>query len=152
MQKFALVVVGIALSAAANAASWRALELDGSTEEAFVQSVRDMQEALAPKRRMALELSLQDLWVTGAEAAEAEQREYTSAEYFGKLDGLAYKDVVELADPKGAKGYRQAYNLINGKPVVPWPAQSNPWPANSGFTEQYSFGITARWNCNCPFP
>jgi hypothetical protein len=151
MQKLALFVLGCALSAAANA-SWRSLELDGSSEEAFTQSVKLMQEALSPKRRMALELSLQDLWVTGAQDAEAAQREYTSAEYFAKLDGLAYKDVVELADPNGAKGYRQAYHVINGNPVVAFPAPSNPWPPNSGFTEQYSFGITAAWRCGCPFP
>jgi hypothetical protein len=151
MQKLALFVLGCALSAAANA-SWRSLQLDGSTVEAFEQSVQQLQEALSPQRRMALELSLQDLWVTGAEDAEAAQREYTSAEYLAKLDGLGYKDVVELADPKGAKGYRQAYNVINGKPVVQWPAPSNPYPPNSGFTEQYSFGITASWRCSCPLP
>jgi DNA/RNA-binding domain of Phe-tRNA-synthetase-like protein len=133
MRRLALVVFGLALSVAANA-SWRSLQIDGSTEEAFTQSVEQMQEALSPKRRMALDLSLQDLWVNGVLAAKAEQREYTSAEYFTKLDGLGYKDVVELADPSGVKGYRQAYNVINGDPVV-------PRPANNGLPEKFNNGF-----------
>jgi hypothetical protein len=50
-------------------------------------------------RRHVLDLALNDIWVEGARAAAAEQREYSAKEYFRQLDGLSCKDVVALADP-----------------------------------------------------
>jgi hypothetical protein len=46
--------------------------------------------------------ALKDIWIQGANAAEAEQREYTADEFYERIDGLSYEEVITLADPTGA--------------------------------------------------
>ncbi len=52
-------------------------------------------------RKNVLAWSLQDIWAEGMQAAEAEQREYTLADYLRQVDGLRYKDVTAFTDPTG---------------------------------------------------
>jgi hypothetical protein len=119
MRKLALIVLTLALTACASAGSWQSLEIDGSDEEAFRQSVNQMMRALSPQRRAALGLSLHELWIKGETDANVEQREYTSDEYMAMLDGLEYALVVELADPTGERRWGDAYSRGQGGARTP---------------------------------
>jgi hypothetical protein len=104
MRKLAIVVSvvsALGLAATANAAGWRDLRVDGSSEEAFAKSLEAFREKLSPARVYVFGEALKDIWIEGAKAAEAEQREYTAADYYARLDGLGYKGVVTLTDPTG---------------------------------------------------
>lgn len=101
MQKLTVVVLAVAFAGTASAAGWRDLRIDASSEAAFTASVATLQKTLPPVRRFAFEHSLRDLWAQGVQRATTEQSEYTSADYFRQLDGLAYEEVVKLADPTG---------------------------------------------------
>ena len=108
-----LIVAGLAivLAGAANAAGWRNLRIDASSEAAYSESVVTFQKKLSPSRRVAFARSLQDIWVHGTQRATAERREYTQTDYLSEIDGLGYKEVVTLTDPTGDKAaaYRAAY-------------------------------------------
>ena len=101
MLKLTAAVLAVALAGSASAAGWRSLRIDGSSDASFADSVAAFKEKLPLARRYAFELALQDIWVQGAEDAEAAQREYTTSDYFRRLDGLGYSEVVTLLDPTG---------------------------------------------------
>jgi hypothetical protein len=54
-------------------------------------------------RAQAFERSLQDIWLAGTEAAQAEGRDCTVTDYLRELDGLEYRQVVKFADPSGGR-------------------------------------------------
>ena len=112
MLKLTIAVLALALAGTASAAGWRSLRLDGSSEAGFEKSLAELREKLTNGRRYALTLALEDIWQEGTTTADAEQREYTAAEYLRQLDGLGYEQVVRLTDPTGhtARRYRAAYN------------------------------------------
>jgi hypothetical protein len=62
--------------------------------------------------------ALKDIWIQGATAAEAEQREYTADDYYKLVDGLTYEEVVTLTDPTRARA-RQRYEAANAANPVP---------------------------------
>jgi hypothetical protein len=139
MLKVTVAVLAIVLGGTASAAGWRKLQIDASSEAAFIESVVTFREKLSPSRRVAFERSLRDIWLERTERATAEQREYTDAEYLRDLDGLGYEQVVTLVDPSGerAKGYRAAY--YNSRPAgggsasAPnWGTTSSPPPVQNG--------------------
>lgn len=101
MLKLTVAVLICAIASSASAAGWRSLRTDGSDEASFTKSVAALQDKLPPARLYVFNLALQDLWVQGTQSAEAQQREYTSAEYFQRLHGLRYTEIVALADPNG---------------------------------------------------
>jgi hypothetical protein len=78
------------------------LQVDGSSEEAFEQSLAAFKEKLSPTRRIVFGQALKDIWIQGTKAAQDEQREYTAADYYRQVDGLNYEQVVTLTDPTGA--------------------------------------------------
>lgn len=100
MRKLTVAVLAFALAGTA-AAGWRDLRVDGSSDEAFTQSMAEFQEELSSAREYVFFNALNDIWNEGAKAAEAEQREYTADEYYKLLDGLRYEDVVNYTDPTG---------------------------------------------------
>jgi hypothetical protein len=112
MLKLTMVVLAVAVAGAANAAGWRSLRVDASSEAAFEQSLAEFKDKLSPGRRHVFGATLKDIWARGSQTATAEQREYTDADYYRQLDGLSYKEVVTLMDPTGAtaRRYRAAYN------------------------------------------
>ena len=116
MLKLAVAVLAVALAGSASAEGWRSLRVDARDEAAFKESVALFQSKLSPSREHAFNLALQDIWAQGTEKASAEQREYTSSDYFGQLDGLTYDDVVRIPDPTGhkAKRYRAEYYYARG--------------------------------------
>jgi hypothetical protein len=116
MLKLTVAILAVALAASAGAEGWRSLRVDASSEDSFKESVALLQDKLSPSRRHAFDRALQEIWTQGTRKASAEQREYTSADYFAQLDGLSYDDVVHLPDPTGdkAKRYRAEYYYARG--------------------------------------
>ena len=101
MLKLTIAVLAVALAGTASAAKWRDLRVDGSSEDAFAQSLAEFKEELSPAQRYVFAEALKDVWIQGEKVAEAEQREYTADEYYRQLDGLAYEQVVKYTDPTG---------------------------------------------------
>jgi hypothetical protein len=116
MLKVTFAVLAVTLAGTASAAGWRNLSIDASSEAAFNASVATFQEKLSPSRRAAFDQSLQDIWRDGTQRATAEQREYTSEDYFRELDGLGYEEVIRVTDPTGEKAqrYRAQYYYARG--------------------------------------
>jgi hypothetical protein len=106
MLKLTLAVLAVALAGTASAAGWRSMRIDASSEADFTASVSALRDELPEKRRHVLDLALNDIWVRGAEAAAAEQRDYVASEYFRRVDGLRYKEIVTLTDLTGEKADR----------------------------------------------
>ena len=134
MLKLTVAVLAIAVAGSAAAAGWHSLRIDASSEASFTESVAIFQEKLSPSRRMAFLWSLQDVWLEGTRRAEAEQREYTTADYRRELDGLDYEEVVRLIDPTGmkAKRYRAQYYYAQaggGPPGAATAPPASPWPS-----------------------
>jgi hypothetical protein len=102
MLKLTVAVVAVALAGTAGAAGWKSLKVDGSSEEAFAQSLAVFKHKLSPLRRYVFGEALKDIWVQGSTEAEAEGREYSAADYYAQLHGLGFKEVVTLTDPSGA--------------------------------------------------
>lgn len=98
---FGFVLLVVALAGTANAASWRSLHIDASSEAALEQSLAEFEAELNAARLHVLREALQDVWVAGMEQAAAEQRDYAAADYLREIDGLTYEQVVELTDPTG---------------------------------------------------
>jgi hypothetical protein len=125
MLKVMYVLLAVALAGTANAAGWRKLQIDASSEAAFNQSVATFQKKLSPSRRAAFAASLLDIEQEGKLRATAEQP-YTRAEYLQQLHGLGYEEVVTLVDPTGKRAgyYRAAY--YQSRPRPSYSNQPNP--------------------------
>lgn len=118
MLKLTLAILAVVLAGTASAAGWRSLRIDASNEDAFNRSVSAFTDKLPRVRRVVFERSLQDIWVEGVNAAQAEGQDYTVTDYLRELDGLGYKDVVEFTDPSGDTANRywdQAYVNLYGR-------------------------------------
>jgi hypothetical protein len=119
MLKVALTVLAVALAGTASAAGWRSMRIDARSEADFTASVSALRDKLPQVRRHVLDLALNDIWVQGAQAAAAEQRDYPASEYFRQLDGLRYKDVVTFTDASGEtadRWYAQVHAHLNLHP------------------------------------
>ena len=125
MLRLTVAVLAVALAGTASAAKWKDLRVDGSSEDAFAQSLAAFKEELSPARRYAFGEALKDIWVQGAQAAESEQREYTAAEYFRQLDGLGYEQVVTFTDPTGDTAKRR---VRDGMRMVATVGRRGSWP------------------------
>jgi hypothetical protein len=101
MLKVLAAILAVALVGSASAAGWRDLRIDGSSEQAFAQSLARFKEKLSTARQQVFGLALQDIWAQGVKEAEAEQRQYTAADYHRQVDGLGYGQVVTFTDPTG---------------------------------------------------
>jgi hypothetical protein len=136
MLKLTVAVLAVALAGAANAAGWRSLRLDASSEEAFVQSVEAFEKKLSPARDWVFRQALRDIWTQGTKSATAEQREYTEAEYRRQVDGLSYEEVVTLTDPTGKTAkdrYRTASLSARRGFAAPVPSSgAQPPPVQNG--------------------
>jgi hypothetical protein len=125
MLKLAVAVLAVVLAGTAGAAGWRSLRVDATDESAFAESLVAFEDKLSPSRRYAFTLALQEIWIQGTRKANAEQRTYTTTEFFRQLHGLSYDEVVRLPDPTGAAEnryraeYYAGYRLENGTPQAP---------------------------------
>ena len=119
MLKLTLAVLAVALAGTASAAGWRSMRIDASSEAEFTASVSALRDQLPLVRRHVLDLALNDIWVQGAQAAAADQRDYPASEYLRQLDGLRYKDIVTFTDPSGEtadRWYAQVHAQLNPYP------------------------------------
>ena len=101
MMNLTVAVLALVLAGTASAAGWRDLRVDGSSEEAFAKSLETFKDKLSPARRYVFGEALKDIWIQGEKAAAAEQREYTTENYYNQLDGLSYEEIVTFTDPTG---------------------------------------------------
>ena len=132
MLKLVVVVLAIALAGTASAAGWKSLRVDGSSEEAFAQSLETFKDKLSPARRYVFGEALKDIWAQGEKAAEAEQREYTAEGYYAQVDGLGYDEIVRYTDTTGdtaKERYRTARNSSPRKRFVHAPSSYPAAPA-----------------------
>ena len=111
MMKVTVAVLAIALAGSASAAGWRDLQVDGTSEASFAESLAAFEKKLSPSRRYAFTLALQEIWLQGTRKANAEQRTFTTSEYLQQLDGLSYDEVVRVPDATGKaeNRYRAEY-------------------------------------------
>ena len=124
MLKLTVALLAVALAGTAGAAGWRSLRVDASSDTAFEQSLAVFKEKLSPARRQVFGEALKDIWVKGTQEAAAEQREYTTADYYRQIGGLGYKQVVSFTDPSGdtAKArLRQASRTLYTAGPLPLP-------------------------------
>ena len=142
MLKLGVAVLAIVLAGSASAAGWRNLRVDGSSEEAFAKSLETFRDKLSPARVYVFGEALKDIWLQGAKVAEAEQREYTAADYYARLDGLTYEGVVTLTDPSGdtAKDRYRTASLMR----APARANTSPTWANSASGQFQVWGQSGR--------
>ena len=54
MLKLTVAMLALALAGTANAAGWRSLRIDASSEASFAKSVEEFRDKLTPSRRVAL--------------------------------------------------------------------------------------------------
>lgn len=141
MLKLTIAVLAVALAGTANAAGWRSLRVDGSSEASFAASVEEFGETLSPARYRVFVLALKDIWEQGTASAVARQGEYTRDDYLRELDGLGYEQVVNLTDPSGdtakmrlrsatARAYGPRRPASGSVPVgSAWPQPERTFPA-----------------------
>ena len=136
MLKLTVAVLAVVLAGTASGAEWRSLRIDASSEASFQESIAAFQAKLTPSRRIAFTRSLQDIWLHGEQAAEAQEREYTDADYLRQIHGLGYEEVVTLTDPTGKKErrYRAEYRGGGGAGTggTGWPSSHGPPPVDGG--------------------
>jgi len=130
MLKLTVAMVAIALAGTARAAGWRSLKVDGSSEDAFAQSLAAFKEKLSPARRYVFGEALKDVWIQGVKAAEAAQGEYTASDYYAQVNGLSYEEVVTLTDPTGATAKARALEGRNYARVASTTTRGSPWPVS----------------------
>ena len=106
MSKLTVAVLAIVLAGSASAAGWKNLTIDASSEEAFEKSLAEFKEELTPARASVFGQALQDIWIKGSQDAEANQREYTAADYYKQVHGLGYEGITTLTDPTGKTAKR----------------------------------------------
>jgi hypothetical protein len=143
MLRLTVAVLAVAVASSASATGWRSLRIDGSSEQAFEKSVEAFEDKLSPARRHVFGEALKDIWAEGTQAAAAEQREYTAAEYYRQIDGLGYKEVVKLTDPTGdtakdryraaSLATRRAQSAGNMIPPASRPTGGRGWSPGGGF-------------------
>jgi hypothetical protein len=134
-------VVTLALAAVANAAGWSSLRIDASSETAFQQSLAVFQEKLPPSRRQVFGHALLDIWRQGKSNAEADQREYTAADYQRQLHGLSYDEVVTFTDPTGATAKARQRDAQRGQAEGPSVASwQKPFDADQGVLTRRAHG------------
>jgi hypothetical protein len=95
-------VLAIVVAASASA-GWRGLAIDGSTEANFVQSVATLKQELSRARGIQLDRALNEVWIQGTLDGIRDGRAFTADDYFAKLDGLGFKDILDVADATGDK-------------------------------------------------
>ena len=161
MLKLTAAMLAIALAGTASAAKWRDLRVDGSSEEAFAQSLEVFKDKLPQSRWYTFDHVLGNIWLKETLAAAAEQREYTRDDYLRQLDGLTYNEVFRVLGPTGylEQQYRAQYYYARagGRGRGAFTTPESPWP-NQGGRPAGGYGTTSaslaqqRQQCQCAAP
>ena len=99
-----LTVLMLAGAASASANGWRALRIDGSTASGFEQSVAEMRQNLPYNRGVLFDLVLEDL-----------KARFATADVRKQVDGLGYKEIIQLASPAVVAKYEKLYARLREK-------------------------------------
>ena len=130
------------VSACASTGTWRALQIDGTSEAAFAQSVSTLENTLPHARSQMFVMALIDIELQQRVAAGSDDA-FTFDQYMLRLDGLGYDEVIALADETGPSIMRQ-YMAGRGPVVSNDANQSLSQPPMN--TRQYT------WLGGQPFP
>jgi hypothetical protein len=104
MYKFSLAVTVLFLSGCASTGEWRALNIDGSSESAFGESLARLNDELSYSRGQMFALALVDIANTRVQSAgetDDGSPAYSENDFRNDLNGLTYDKVIELADQSG---------------------------------------------------
>ena len=113
MSKLVMAALMTFLAGCASMGQWRTLQIDGSSEESFGQSISQLNDELSYSRGRMFALALVDIASTAAQAAghaDDGSPSYTDEDYRRDLDGLTYDGVIDLADQSGPPIYRIYYS------------------------------------------
>ena len=120
----ALVIVAGTVAGCASTGGWRALTIDGSSEQGFDASLSRLIGELPQARREMFELALEDVVHTESQNAELRAASYTDEDFRNQLDGMTYESVIALADQTGPPIRRVYYSRRTHRD--PWAGR--PWP------------------------
>jgi hypothetical protein len=155
MMKIGVAVLALVLAGTASA-GWRDLRVDGSSEEAFAKSLEAFQNKLSPARQYVFGEALKDIWIQGAKAAKAEQREYTDEDYYAQVDGLSYEEIVTFTDPTGDTA-KDRYRTASLRPTYVGGGGSSGGPnwgsrPATGWGTNPSSNAQMQQQCGCASP
>ena len=151
MSKLILATLMTFLAGCASMARWKTLQIDGSSEESFDQSLSRFNDELSYSRGRMFALALVDIASTAAQTAGQTadgSPAYTDEDYRRDLDGLTYDGVIDLADRSGppisriyySRGWgeaqREANRLLTAgdNALGPTPPPPMSYSADSGVT------------------
>jgi len=123
MLRVMVPIVVLTLSGCASLGEWRQLQLDGSSEAAFNESLSRMDDELPHTRSEKLTLALADIVRTAVEnseqTGEGGEESYSYEDLRSQLDGLTYEGVIAVADrtgPSVSNLYTRQRNALAGRP------------------------------------
>lgn len=105
MTKVIISSIILALAGCTSMGEWRELQIDGSSEAAFDDSLSQLSNELPGSRSGMFALALVDIVRTESESTaqtdESDEAPYSYEDLRSQLDGLTYEDVIALADRTG---------------------------------------------------
>ncbi|MGD8810761.1 MAG: hypothetical protein PVG24_14220 [Gammaproteobacteria bacterium] len=105
MAKVMFSIVVLALAGCASMGEWRELQIDGTSESAFNESLSRLNAGLPYWRSEMFALALVDIARTEVQnahqARDSGAGAYTDENFREQLDGLTYEGVIALADRTG---------------------------------------------------
>ena len=99
MTKHLFCLVAVVLAGCVSSPQWREARIDGSSQAAFDQSLRNLHAELTYSRRQMLDLALVDIAQSAVQ--DADEGALTDAGFRARLSGMNYDDVIALADQAG---------------------------------------------------
>ena len=142
MSKHAILLVGILSVAGCAGTPTRSLHFDATDQAAFEASLASFKQELPSYKWQLFAIALGSIWeTTKAQAAPTRSEADTTEAYFARVDGLTYREIVDLADatsPTTRQKYWTAH--ANGPTFVPAPSSSGIFAAGgSGSTYNPNF-------------
>jgi hypothetical protein len=104
MYKISVAAAVLFLSGCATTGEWRALNIDGSSDAAFRESLTRLNYELPYSRSRMFELALVDIANTRVQSAgetDDGSPAYSEDDFRSDLNGLTYEEVIEFADQSG---------------------------------------------------
>jgi hypothetical protein len=133
MAKVILSIVVLVLAGCASTGEWRELQIDGSSEAAFDESLGVLNVQLSERRREMLQLAFVNIVRTESQNAEHQGGDaYTYDDFRTQLDGKTYDGVIALADQSGPSVATPYYQFRQGRHDA-WNGRA--WPQ----TDPYRF-------------
>jgi hypothetical protein len=126
MARAIVPILVLALAGCASTQEWRELQIDGSSQAAFDESLTALNAHLSEPRREMLQLAIVDIVRTESQSAEESGEDaYTHDDFRMRVDGMTYDAVIALADQSGRSIATIYHQGGRGRPD-PW--DGRPWP------------------------